>query len=596
MTLELDKKVRRYAEILSDSKLLAKLSEGDLVATEAHYHKACLSQLYNRIRSLQKDQPVLKSESNIVYGIVLGEIIEDIYQCYENEAIIPVFQLSELHQLFCNRMKSYDKIFNCENKNRLKEKVLNLVPELEEFKKDREVLLTFKADLGSAISDACYLTNEEEGLVKAATILRKQIFKVLSADNVSTILNRLESELTPNTLKSFVRMVLYGQKVKDANNNSAHTKVVATVSQLMFYNCLKKNVEAKREGKHTRHKAGTIPPFRLYVGLNIHSKTRKKGIVNNLAKFGVSVPQTRVDVIKTTLLNRLCKLYNDNNTVCPPSLIENVFTTAAIDNIDHNPSSSTATKSFHGTSISIFQHAEIDLPVKRYDYDFSEKANNAILELPSYYTTIEPTKDHSMEYPIQTTNFHQFKNFDAFSDSREWFTAVVKVLQNKSEGEGTTHISWTAFNSKTIIDEQKTKNTSILLPIINESINSTSMVRQTFNIVIKVLAKINPTQVPIITADQPVYALGKQVQWHYPKLSGEDKLLMMMGGLHIEMASLSLVGDWLEGSGLCDAITKAGITTSGQAESMLTGRKVKRSRYAAQVSLAGFYSLLTKAF
>ena len=30
--------------------------------------------------------------------------------------------------------------------------------------------------------------------------------------------------------------------------------------------------------------------------------------------------------------------------------------TAAVDNIDHNPSSSTATESFHGTGISIFQN------------------------------------------------------------------------------------------------------------------------------------------------------------------------------------------------------------------------------------------------
>lgn len=33
-----------------------------------------------------------------------------------------------------------------------------------------------------------------------------------------------------------------------------------------------------------------------------------------------------------------------------------VFTTAAVDNIDHNPSSTTAKESFHGTAISLFQH------------------------------------------------------------------------------------------------------------------------------------------------------------------------------------------------------------------------------------------------
>ena len=34
-----------------------------------------------------------------------------------------------------------------------------------------------------------------------------------------------------------------------------------------------------------------------------------------------------------------------------------VFTTAGIENIDHNPSATTAKSSFHGTAISFIQHS-----------------------------------------------------------------------------------------------------------------------------------------------------------------------------------------------------------------------------------------------
>ena len=44
------------------------------------------------------------------------------------------------------------------------------------------------------------------------------------------------------------------------------------------------------------------------------------------------------------------------DVLSPPKLRTNLFTTAAVDNIDHNPSSTTATDSFHGTGISMFQH------------------------------------------------------------------------------------------------------------------------------------------------------------------------------------------------------------------------------------------------
>ncbi len=59
------------------------------------------------------------------------------------------------------------------------------------------------------------------------------------------------------------------------------------------------------------------------------------------------------------------------------------------------------------------------------------------------------------------------------------------------------------------------------------------------------IEEVNSGQVSVITGDQPVYAIGKQVQWHYPDLYGEDKLVMMMGSLHIEMNFLGAIVDWL---------------------------------------------------
>ena len=53
-TLELDKHVRKAAEFLEDTTLLAQLSAGDMVAREAKYHKKCLTSLYNRVRAAKK--------------------------------------------------------------------------------------------------------------------------------------------------------------------------------------------------------------------------------------------------------------------------------------------------------------------------------------------------------------------------------------------------------------------------------------------------------------------------------------------------------------------------------------------------------------
>ena len=44
--------------------------------------------------------------------------------------------------------------------------------------------------------------------------------------------------------------------------------------------------------------------------------------------------------------------------MCLFSLKPDLFTFGAIDNVDHDLTSSTATSSFHGTSVSVFQHLE----------------------------------------------------------------------------------------------------------------------------------------------------------------------------------------------------------------------------------------------
>ena len=94
------------------------------------------------------------------------------------------------------------------------------------------------------------------------------------------------------------------------------------------------------------------------------------------------------------------------------------------------------------------------------------------------------------------------------------------------------------------------------------------MVRHTTEIIEKVHEVLRLTQVPVITADQPVYAIGKKIQWLYPDKYGEDKLLMLLGPLHIEVVFLHTNGDWLECSGWVDIIVKSQVNTPGRAEAL----------------------------
>ena len=64
-----------------------------------------------------------------------------------------------------------------------------------------------------------------------------------------------------------------------------------------------------------------------------------------------------------------------------------------------------------------------------------------------------------------------------------------------------------------------------------------------------------PTQL-IVTFDQPLYTIAKPIQLKWPEMYGEDKFFVMFGSLHIKMAALSTLGDWLQSSGWAEALVQ----------------------------------------
>ena len=330
----------------------------------------------------------------------------------------------------------------------------------------------------------------------------------------------------------------------------------------------------------------------------IHSNTRKKGLVSILTKHGISILYNRVQNVELAVTKQLCKIYRENGVVCPPSIQDGMFTSVAIDNIDHNPSPSTSISAFHGTSISIFQHPKTMGEQTQLQLENDIMKSSVPLELPSYYTEICPTRSKTPEYPLQRTNTQDCRNNAQkpladngwLQNLQCWESSEVEIPLCK-------RVSWSAYNARKVERHEAHPTTlSTLLPLLKESITSTGTVAHTMKIVKLILLRLNPGQIPVMTGDQPVYAILKQVQWLYPEFYGQDKLLMMMGALHIEMYFLSTIGDWLDGSGWVELLVKSNTNTPGRAESMLQGQQVKRCRLVHQVTCAALFLVLSDTY
>ena len=109
-----------------------------------------------------------------------------------------------------------------------------------------------------------------------------------------------------------------------------------------------------------------------------------------LHDHGLSISYDRVLEVSAQLGDAAVGKYKAEGVVCPNILRKDLFTTSAFDNIEHNPTATTSTSSFHGTSMSIFQHPTAENEgVIQEPWNIDSKVKS-ISNLPDSYTNVPP--------------------------------------------------------------------------------------------------------------------------------------------------------------------------------------------------------------
>lgn len=149
-------------------------------------------------------------------------------------------------------------------------------------------------------------------------------------------------------------------------------------------------------------------PLSIYAALKIHGTTRDKTLIDTFYNLGICISYDRLPAISTDISNSVLELYESGGVVCPPKLRNGLFITAATDNIDHNPSSTTSLDSFHGTAISLIQHPSSDnlgneRPTPTFD---STKRNDSkqIAELPKLFKDVLPVTINTNKFSVPEVN------------------------------------------------------------------------------------------------------------------------------------------------------------------------------------------------
>ena len=152
--------------------------------------------------------------------------------------------------------------------------------------------------------------------------------------------------------------------------------------------------------------------FLYYLGLQIHTLTRSKSLVNSLCNLGLSVNYRRVLELEDQLAGSVSMHFEKQGIVCPPNLRKGLFTVGALDNLDHNPSSTTSQNSFHRTAISVFQFPSVSNSGIGNGHIFFDPLSTGKCLLPDNYSHV-PVVDCSVRtvnLPACSTSKNKLKS------------------------------------------------------------------------------------------------------------------------------------------------------------------------------------------
>ena len=164
--------------------------------------------------------------------------------------------------------------------------------------------------------------------------------------------------------------------------------------------------------------------------------------------------------------------------VCPLDLNCGLFTVGALDNIDYNPSSTTAQGSFHGTGISLFQFPSrsVDGTQSRPPITLPPGKPDRNIHLPESYTTVPAVSVKTTELTVSKTAYTEAfsgKLQQAMAQEDCW--AQHALSTEDKEVRSTDVITWSSYHGSMNRPPSISSVISGLLPLFYEKASSLAM-------------------------------------------------------------------------------------------------------------------------
>ena len=139
-----------------------------------------------------------------------------------------------------------------------------MLPDFKAYSKGRDTLLSFEKNVGEALITACTHDDEAMHLMRAANVVRKDIFNSNFVFDGSFKEN-CQQQAVPPSLLALVNVVSDGANIEDQSQmiHSTTSKAALSISQLLVFDSVK-HVRTSSPSKSVRHYRSQETPLLIH--------------------------------------------------------------------------------------------------------------------------------------------------------------------------------------------------------------------------------------------------------------------------------------------------------------------------------------------
>ena len=612
-TFEACESVRLAAEGQGDDSMLHILHSvnGDLIAAEAKYHKNCFA-LYVSKRSKANKEDGRESVYDKAFQVLANNITAGIDQgrAYDMTSLLNRFRdiLAGLQSSQTGAGGDPASYTSQRLKVRLQKHFSsNIVFHQPADRSKPELIYSSKVNV-QAILNAWSIfkspvndTEDKEEtahlaeICRVASLIKREIQKCKGIStrplDVRDISAHSSRRLIPDCLYLLLKLLI-------TNNDSSipseqctrieDERQVLSLAQDIIHCCTNGRVKLP---KHTS------------LTMCIHHLTSSKQLIALLNRMGHCASYDEMRAVNTSIALEVIAKANQHGTVIPSNIAPGPFVQIAADNNDLNEETIDGKNTTHATTMVIYQKKPFgpDPPPIRLAEQTGRRRS---LQTPTSVYLIEDCSARGRR-PTVTVNAIDKDWYKSECDEmRQAFNAdeIWALLRLCPRRLGEIQIpgmfekqpipSWSGFNA-ILFPDLPMKTSTGYCPMIDGSSTEFSTIYTVLKHAQRISAAMGQEDT-VVTFDLAIYMKAKELQWRFPDEFSD--VVIRMGGFHVALNFLSLLGKKFANSGLEDLLIESGVYAAGTTSVLMKGKSYNRGVRAHKLCFEVFFRLMWNAF